>query len=155
MLTRIAHLIVILFFFSAEITVGQWLGYWSPHLVLAGIVAFALADDQLDSLVWVVVGGLLLDFASGQFSGLQLFLFSLIAGSLIFLSGRFFQRPNPGLALLASLIASLGYELCLNLVYGQVHWQLILPAISTAVIAVLIYSYNLAVTKQREVIHFA
>lgn len=155
MLIRIGHIIAILLLFSAEISLSQWFGIAQPHFIVAAIIAFALADDELDSLLWVVIGGLLLDFASGQWLGFQLLLLSFVAGSLLVLRHRFFQKPSLPLAFILSLIVSLGYEFCLDVMHGQLVWQLVIPTLSTAVVALLLYTVNLVVTKQREVIRFA
>lgn len=152
MLSRIIHFVAILLAATLEISLSLWLGEAMPGLVLAGILALSLGGDVIDSLWWIVLGGLLLDSMNSFGFGLHILIFSLMSAALILLNRQIFHRPPVGIALVIFMVAALLWQLVFALLSSHLSWQILLSAILTACLATAAYRLIIVVGRRREVI---
>lgn len=153
MIVRVLHILIIVLLATLQITLPLALDWLTPQLVLAAILAFTLAGDVLDSIVWVVVGGLILDLVASPIPGLYLVFFGIIGLFLLSVSQRFLRRPIWPIALLVFYGVALLADLILSYFFGQLTVRVLATAGSTALTATLIYYVMMAVGRRREVIH--
>ena len=155
MIRLVLHWLIVIIFALTEVSLAIWLDWGTPHLVLAGLLALSLAGDRLDSLWWIGLGGILLDALSGAGLGLNLVLFTLVSGSLLWLTERTLHQPTLLVASLVFLLYSLGYELALSLINGAVAWQLVGPSLATTLVAIGAYYLIRLQNTRREIIRLA
>ena len=136
-----------------QLVIANWLGWMTPELIFALLLAFALSGDVHHSVWYLVIGGLILDFTPGGHTGIYLLLLSILIGLLTYLSHQVLNKPSSAGAFVVFLGFSLALELCFALIYGAFGFELIVPAVLTALIAGMFYVVILWLGKQREVIH--
>lgn len=140
---------------TTQLVVAIWLGYATPQLVLAAILAWILLDEQTLAIWFIGVGGLILDLNSTGPIGLHLLLFTVISFGLLQLRRRVFQKPSPAAAWLGFFFLALFFEAAAGLILGQLAFQIIVPAVLTAIVAALFYRISSIVYSKGEVIRLA
>lgn len=148
----ILHLILIVLVVTLEASLGLWLGDFSPSILLAIILALSLSGDLIDSLWWLVIGGLLIDSLSADHFGFLLVIYTLISTSLIMLNRQLLHHPPIGLASLVFLgYGSIPY-LIISFRFGYFDWRWFGAIILTTLIASSAYYWISIIGKKREVI---
>lgn len=152
MIRRLGQIIGILILVTLQIVLGQWMGWWSPELVLAAILAIGILGEPVETVWWVAVGGFLLDMMMGSPVGFYLVSFGSIGLLVTALSRHVFQQPSPVVAIGLFAAIAVVYEFALAVITDTLGTQLLIRAVITAVVAAAIYIFFLTVGKRQEVI---
>ncbi len=155
MLSRLIQIILIFVLAALQVSWSLWLGGATPGLVLAGLLAFSLAGDLLDTLWWIVVGGLLLDLMAGPLVGYTLGIFTITGGLMLYLQRQFFHRSSGLLAFGLFLLTAFLNQLLNGLIFNQLNWPMIIASFLTAQLASLAYHVIVMSSRRREVISLA
>lgn len=152
MISRLIHSGLIIILISFQIVWANWLNWATPELFLAGLLAICMSGDLLDTLWWLVLGGILLDLSIGSTPGLYLLVLSLLCVVLLTLGRQVLHRPPILVSFVVFLAFATIFELIFSLVYQSMHFYLLVPAILTAMLATLFYSLLSSLGRKREVI---
>ncbi len=124
---------------TVEIVLGRWLAVGTPHLIFALLLSLCLVGQRPLLTFYVVLSGFLLDLVPGSLPGFHLLVFSVTALILIFLQRSFFHQPTFIVTLIIFFIFSLIFETLLGITYGGVGWIVVIPAVTTTLIALIFY----------------
>lgn len=153
MISRLLHIGLIILFSFLQIGVVYKLGWFTPQLILAGILALSLTGDVIDTIWWAALGGALLDLVVGELAGFRLIFFGIAGGALSYAVRQFLHRPSLPVAFFLFLAISLLYELVAAILGNQLSFIILAPAAATALVATGFYLLLIRLGRNREVIY--
>lgn len=111
-----------------------------------------MAGDWAGGLWFAVLGGLLLDLFGSLLLGLHVGLFILVAVPLYFLHRHILRKPSPLVASFVFFVFVLLYYVVVLLLVEELAWQLIIPTLTTTLVASLFYGFKLGRLRTREAV---
>lgn len=152
MLKRALTILLIFFLATGQLVLGQWLTWWTPEFVLIAILVIGLFGDAIETIWWVVLGGLLLDLTIGSPTGFYLISFSCAGLLVTVLNKQVFQQPSPLVAAGVCLVVLLLFELLLAFMTDTLSVWLVWRSLISTVIAGVAYALLFYFGSRQEVV---
>ncbi len=134
-------LIILVFIIQIAIVPNITIKLAFPNLILIVCIALALNFKYEESLLWAVIGGLLLDVYSPMRFGINTITLVALSSIVYFTFRKFISQPIMPIVFVVFFVMSLLYDLVPYLLYSKDIKVYFFDAIYNTIIGVIVYYF--------------